>query len=472
MKRDFNAGNLVIGGIASGVVRDIDATFAPRLARHAEMLGNDVQYTFGDRTYSVSANVALTNVSGDPREILLRQESSARYFQRPDRGAGSNGILSNRLDSTATSMRGVGAYARISKDAGDVFGELQVSTRSPGYETNDYAFQQRADYTSFIGNVGRVWTKPTSWYRNIAALAGGQLQSNYEGDRTWAQLHQYVSETTNAFWNLSLFHIYRARAMDDRQLRGGPVVAVPSNHYVSANVNTDSRHAWVGGANVSYFWNALGGASPSISLNANYRPAPNLTLSFGPSWSRTRGGQQFVQSIVDETATAFYGTRYVLADLDQRTLGLDTRVSMTFSPTMTLELYVQPFFAAGRYARFEEYASPRTTRLSVYGRDRGTIAAVRDTTDAVVAYTIDPDGVGAAKAFLIANPDFTQQSLRGNAVFRWEYRPGSVLYVAWTQSRSGEQAFGDLDFQRDRTALLAARPDNVLLVKASWWLPR
>jgi hypothetical protein len=62
--------------------------------------------------------------------------------------------------------------------------------------------------------------------------------------------------------------------------------------------------------------------------------------------------------------------------------------------------------------------------------------------------------------------------LRGNAVFRWEYRPGSVLYFAWTQERDGDSAFGDLDFPRDRIALLAARPHNVFLVKASWWLPR
>jgi hypothetical protein len=90
----------------------------------------------------------------------------------------------------------------------------------------------------------------------------------------------------------------------------------------------------------------------------------------------------------------------------------------------------------------------------------------------VTQYTIDPDGAGNAKAFTIDNPNFSQQSLRGNAVFRWEYRPGSVLYVAWTQSRFADAAFGDLDLGRDRTALMAARPDNIFLVKASWWLAR
>lgn len=470
VKRDFDAGNLVIGSMVSGVVRDIDSTFAPRLARHAELVGADMQYMFGQRAYSLRASVAATSVSGDAREILLREESSARYFQRPDRGEGSSGLLSNRYDSSATSMRGLGAYLRLAKDAGDWIGEVSLNTRTPGYETNDYAFQQRADYIWYNTNIARIWNKPRRWYRNVAVLVGGQAQNNFEGDRTWAQIHDYASTTTPSFWNISAFHIYRASTMDDRLLRGGPIVATPSSHFFAADVSTDSRHAWVGSFNATYFQDARGGVSPSVSLSADYRPASNVSLSFGPSWGRSHGSPQYVESVNDPTATSFYGTRYVMADLDQRTLGLDTRVSVTFTPTMTLELYVQPFFAAGRYSRFEEFSSPRSSVLRVYGRDAGTSAGVRDSTGRVASYAIDPDGNGPAAQFTVDNPDFTQQSLRGNAVFRWEYRPGSVLYVAWTQSRSGSQTFGDLDFSRDRTALLAERPDNVFLVKASWWM--
>jgi hypothetical protein len=145
---------------------------------------------------------------------------------------------------------------------------------------------------------------------------------------------------------------------------------------------------------------------------------------------------------------------------------------VTFSPTMTLELYVQPFFAAARYYDFAEYAAPRTNDIVIYGRGRGTISAATGAGGIVTQYTVDPDGAGPAAPFTIANPDLSEQSLRGNAVFRWEYRPGSVLYAAWTQSRLGDSAFGDLSFPRDRIALLAARPDNIFLVKISWWLPR
>jgi len=162
----------------------------------------------------------------------------------------------------------------------------------------------------------------------------------------------------------------------------------------------------------------------------------------------------------------------VISSLKQRTLGLDTRLNVTFSPTMSLELYMQPFFAAAHFYDYKEYVAPRTDVTATYGKDRGTITATRDTTGMISFYTIDPDGAGPAGQIIIPNRDFSEQSLRGNAVFRWEYRPGSVLYVAWTQSRLADSGFGDLQFDRDRSALFAARPANIFLVKASWWLPR
>ena len=473
LKHDYFNGNLVVGGILSGVARNIDTTFAPRLARHAEMTGGDMVSTWHDHQYSFRANAALTNVTGDPRDILLRQESSARYFQRPDRGTGSRGLLSNQLDSSATSLRGAGAYARLAKEAGDWLWETAINTRTPGFESNDYAFQQRADYIWYNANVARQWTKPTSWYRQTLIIVGGQDQRNFEGDHTGLQLQQYWQETTPQFWNISSFHLYRAAAIDDRALRGGPAIETPANHYVSLNVSTDSRHRWVGSGNIGYYWDTQHGVGPSVGFEADYRPAPNMVISFAPGWSRSRNTPQYVTSVTDVAAASFFGTRYVMSHIDQRTLNLDTRLNITFSPTMTLELYAQPFFAAGRYLDFAEYASPRSQQLLVYGRDRGTVGMTRDAkTGLTSSYTIDPDGAGPAQAFTFDNPNFSQQSLRGNAVFRWEYRPGSVLYVAWTHSRFDQSPFGNLEFTRDREALFAAPPDNIFLVKASWWLTR
>jgi hypothetical protein len=156
--------------------------------------------------------------------------------------------------------------------------------------------------------------------------------------------------------------------------------------------------------------------------------------------------------------------------LDQRTLSMDTRLNATFTPTLTLELFAQPFLASGRYTALKEYAAPRVGSVLLYGTDIGTLDEVRNAAGHLVSYHIDPDGSGPAPAFDVDNPDFNVRSLRGTAVLRWEYRPGSTVFFVWTQERSGSADFGDFALGRDGGALFRDRPTNVFQVKASYWL--
>ena len=472
VKKDFMRGNLVIGGIATSVARQMDTVFAPSLTSHAEFYGGDLRYTWGNQAYSLVANTGLSTIEGDSAVMLARQRSSARYFQRPDRGSGSDGFLSNRLDAGATQMIGAAGYARVAKESGKWLWETAVNVRTPGFENNDLAFLQRADYVWYNANIFRQWQTPTRWYRNFSVIVGGQQQNNFEGDRTDRQAQVFAATTTPQFWNISNFYIWRPALLDDRLLRGGPVAKRPGIGYYELDVSTDSRRALVFNVSSNYSWSNDGASSASLGTTANYRPTSNVTVSFGPSWNGGTTRLQYLTAVDDATAIKFFGRRYVLADLKQTQLALDTRLNVTFTPRMTLELYAQPFFASGHFDKFKEFLAPRQTAYNIYGEQAGTVAAARDTAGAIARYTIDPDGAGAAQSFSFANPDFSQQSLRGNAVFRWEYHPGSVLYFAWTHSRFRQDGLGALDFDHDRDALYAAHPDNIFLVKASWWIPR
>ena len=472
VKKDFNQGQLVIGAIGTSVYRKMDSTFTPRLTDHSEFVGGDMRYTFGNRVYSLTASSGLSTIHGDPRAILSRQLNSAHYFQRPDRGAGSDGLFSNRLDSNATSMVGAGVYARLAKEAGNWLWESAMNVRTPGFENNDIAFLTRSDYVWYNANIFRNWQKPTKWYRNANLIFGGQQQSNFEGNLTDRELHLFASTTTPEFWNINSFYIWHPALLDDRLLRGGPMVERPRTTFNALNINTDSRKSVVMSSSNSYSRNTQGGWGVTFSNTVNYRPSSNMTISFGPSWNDSQSLLQYLTAVSDVQATNFYGRRYLLAGLRQKQLALDTRLNITFSPRMTLELYAQPFFASGHYAKFKEFSAPRQGHFNIFGTDVGTIAKFVDTTGTVTQYTIDPDGAGPANAFSFLNPDYTQRSLRGNAVFRWEYRPGSVLFFAWTHSRLSQGTEGNLDFSRERSALGAAHPDNIFLVKASWWLPR
>src|SRR5262249_54845309 len=152
-------------------------------------------------------------------------------------------------------------------------------------------------YAMGIANLGRTWTKPGSWYRNITTILGGQRQINYHGDVTQQQVHAYFSEQTPQFWNISTFYIARPSVIDDKGLRGGPAIRVPTYQFAELDMSTDSRAKLIGDWGGSRGWNTRGGSDLNVYADARYRPAPNLSLSFGPSFYSGRTYAQYVTSV-------------------------------------------------------------------------------------------------------------------------------------------------------------------------------
>ena len=470
LKHDLRGGDLVVGGAFASVYRSFeDPALADLMSRRAEVGGVDAHLWWGERTYNLMAKFAASQVTGEAAAMRRLQKSSARYFHRPDRDGSVGGFFSDGYDPDATSLRGYGAYVRLAKDAGDWQWEASTNLRSPGFETNDIAFLNSADYVWTNGNVRRQFTRPTRFYRRLSLIAGGQQQVNYDGDLTDRQVHGYIGGQLANYWNASAFYIRRMEALDDRLTRGGPVVGKPAINFAAVNLSTDSRRALVLGTYPEFTWRADGTRGYSLNLDVTYRPASNVSLSLGPSFQHFETGQQYVDAWDDETAAAFFGRRYLFADLEQRTLSMNTRLNATFSPTLSLEVFVQPLISSARYTRFKEFAAPRVTDMLVYGRDFGEIRAEGTGEDR--RYTVDPDGAaGPAEAFTFEDPDFNFRSLRGNVVLRWEYLPGSTLYLVWTQNRSHTAPIGDFDFGRDRAALFRAPADDVLVLKINYWL--
>jgi hypothetical protein len=204
------------------------------------------------------------------------------------------------------------------------------------------------------------------------------------------------------------------------------------------------------------------GIWPNIEL----RPSSRLHISLGPSYNRNHNLFQWVTSIEDETATITYGKRYIFATMDQHTISMSTRINWTFTPKLSFQLYMQPFFSVGEYKNLKELAKPRSYDFNIYGQNGSTIDFADET------YTIDPDGTGPADEFSISDPNFNFKSLRGTALIRWEYRPGSVLYLVWTQDRTDFQNPGNFRFGRDFGDLTSAKANNIFLLKMTyWWNP-
>ena len=462
---DYRDGNLVIGGIATSVARKLDDPALRNLLNsHAEALGADLVAQWDKKNYQLFMTGEMSNIAGSPAAILRAQRSSARYYQRPD-------SLHGRYDPTATAMRGLAGYVRLAKDGGAFNWEAQLNTRTPGFEVNDISYLSRADYIQGIANISYNWTVPTRWYRSVAFILGAQQQQTYDGIHNGDDEHFWVGGTTPQFWNINAWVMHIPAALDERALRGGPVVTAPSTNTVSTNVSTDSRRSVVFSTNPQFQHDDEGGFRSRINGSLRWKPLSNVSVSFGPNWTFSRGTQQYVTTLDDPASVAFYGKRYILSDIVRKEASLDTRVNVTFSPTSTLEIYAQPFVSSGAYSNYKEFLAPRTRGKRVYDATRKEIAPIMSG-DTVTGYRLYPHSTDTTSYF-IPNRDFNLRSLRGNAVYRWEYRPGSTLYVVWTQSREEFAPYlGSFDFTRDRDALFAAHPDNIFLVKVNYWLGR
>ncbi len=484
VKRDLGEGATTVGGMFTSSLRRLDSPLlADSLHQHAEALGGDFRTTWQAKNYSLMGSVALSNVSGSPASILLTEQSSAHYFQRPDRRNVGGGFFADRYDSTATSLRGYGAYLRLGKDNGNWLWEAATNIRSPGFEVNDLAYMQRADYFWYSANVAHTWTVPGSWYRNLFAIVGGQAQYNFDGDLTQLQEQAFFSGQFLNYWGFRAFVIHRPTTLDDQLTRGGPVVERNGYNDALIGFNSDPRRAVVLQANVEANV-ALDepGQEVTPQISVLIKPMPNLAITFGPTFDFTRSAQQYDTAVAATNLPEFYNTRYVFASITQTTVSLDTRVSVAFTPTLSLDVYAQPFLASGHYYAFKQFDHPRQLHKSVFGRDVGSIADLGNDT----GYCIDPAGTPGTVpscgspstntgAFIISNPDFTTRSLRGNAVLRWEYRRGATIYFVWQQTRSNDTLYGDasaVSFNRDQASLLSAPADNVFLIKVDYWIGR
>ena len=471
VRKELRQGATTIGVVATSTVRRLggDSVLTAQLRDNATVRRHRLEPCVAQ------SRVSLARDRGRVRRERLGQRhradaaSSTHYFQRPDRRVTTDGLFDTGYDTTATSLRGYGFYSRLAKESGTWQWEAQTNWRSPGFEINDLSYLDRTDYKWMSGNVARNWLNPGSWYRSQVMITGGQQQFNYDGKRTDAQQQFYYGLEFLNYWNLRSFYIHKNTTDDDRLTRGGPTVKNPGWNFGHFQVSTDPRQRAVFDVSIEGSRGNDGTASYGFSPGIALKPASNIFVELAPNYNWSQSMQQYIETINDPTATAFGGKRYLFGYVTTRQLSLETRVNWTLRPTVTLQLYAQPFLASGDYSSFNEFAAPRVVKQLQYGKDVGTIS--RDATTGT--YTLDPDGAsGPASSFTLGDPNFSDRSLRGTAVLRWEYRPGSTLFFVWTQQRSGESATGDLNFSRDYRSLFGDRPDNVFLIKATYWVGR
>lgn len=470
LRREFRIGQTAVGGMFTAVNRNLEegSDLSGFIHSAAYSGGMDLRHAWDDRNWQVQAQFSPSYVVGSTEALQETQTSSARYFQRPDADY-------LNVDPNATSLSGYLGRASIEKMGGRWTARLIGTAISPGYEINDMGFLTTVDRLQADLNMGYEETRPSRYFRRWSVRGGPDFSWNYAGQLVDGETNVFGNGQFANYWGFGGRLAYNPPKFNDRLTRGGPLARDPAGYSGSLNISSDSRHPVSGRAGINIGWDEAGAWRRSGNIQLTMRPNSMVQVEIGPDLSRSHVAAQYVTSVSDPLASNTYGSRYVFAELDQTTLGIDTRVNVTFTPDLSFELYAQPFISSGDYGNLMELAAPRTFDFHEYGADIGTIAEGSDG-----YFTVDPDGSGAANSFRVSNRDFNLRSLRGNAVFRWEWNPGSTLFVVWQQNRIGRESVldpsspfvrvGNFDFGRDVRELAGLTADNVLLIKFSYWL--
>jgi hypothetical protein len=336
---------------------------------------------------------------------------------------------------------------------------------SPGFEVNDLGYSTNADRMG--GHAALVLLKPTpdGFSRSRMAFFAKWNVWNFAGDSVGDGYFGSFRATLRNYWSFDVTAHAGRWVYSDRLTRGGPMMQSPGFAIVSAEVEGDERKPIVWSVDGNYKTQPDGSWSAEGEVSLKLKPLPSLSIEVGPKYTRQLTAAQYVRTVTDPAVVAMYGKRYVFGAIDQTELAMDTRVNLILSPRMSLQMYLQPLLSVGRYSGFKEAAQPRTYDFLRYGEAGSTITFDPD----AGAYLVQP---ATGSPFVIPNPDFNFTSLRVNTVFRWEFKPGSTLYVVWTQQREDETTTGRFAFNPDISRMMRAPGDNVFMVKMSYWFGR
>jgi hypothetical protein len=249
-------------------------------------------------------------------------------------------------------------------------------------------------------------------------------------------------------------------------------MGTPLGWLVSSSLRNSAGAKTAWNVSTSGRGNEFGDRSFAISGSVSARPSPSLQFSFAPQYLNEGGtnailngpiGPQLLQTINGNGNPNTYNNRYMFGVVDRTTLSAQFRVSYTFKPDVTLDVYAEPFAASGRYTEVGELEASRSRDLRIYGTDGTTVMRRPD------GSYIFTDG---SATFTLANPEFNNRSFRSNVVLKWEWREGSTLYVVWQQNRGSSDPQGEHVGFGDLFGSLKAPGDNIFAIKTTFWISR
>lgn len=430
IEQDLDSGNMIVGAMLTATNRKIDEHQFRVLADEAYTGGANFSKYWKDKSYYVTARAFYSHSGGSAEAIARLQQSSARYYQRPD-------AHHVELDTTRTSLDGYGASVNGGKVSGHFNFMYFSSLSSPGLELNDVGFKPTSDFV-----MNGFWMAYRDW-RPKGIMNEYQINGdifaihNFSGERLGTGIEQNGYIIFKNYYELSEGFNYQFNQLSTTLLRGGPAIKLPADFNYWVELSSDSRKKFQAEINFSGNIGAENSADGiEYGLHLTYKPNNRLSVSVNPEYSIFTDRQQFVRMTQEPAPT------YVLSTICKHAASMSVRINYGITPDMSLQWYALPYLFSGDYSDFKTVVNPRADRFE--------------------------DRFRRMEQYPYDNPDFHFLQFRSNLVYRWEYRPGSVLYLVWSQGRTVHDVGGSFRFGDYFGDLFHSVPQNDFLLKVSY----
>jgi len=455
LQKDLNKGNTIIGGMITSTNRFINEESLNFLNDNAYTGGLDFRQYFKDKKYYISTSWIGSRIQGSTEAITSQQESSRRYFQRPD----ADYMI---YDTSRTSLSGYGGNFLFTKQVSKGFSFMaNVTWRSPGLELNDMGYMRRGNSIFQYIWAGYNITEPVSVFRRISISGNQWAGFDFGGTNTFDGGNVNVWTQFKNLWSVGFNLSAEFNNTDNNALRGGPALKSPGNYnyFVSFGTNPTKKLRVFG-----YFWSNEGFEDSyngyGIDGNLIYHPFNFITISLNPSFNYWNTDLQYL------TTESFEGEdRYLFGEIEQKTFSLTSRIDINITPDFTIQYYGAPFISAAIFSDYKKITDPKAdeylNRFSIFNDSEIDYLSNDE------LYGINENGQGDYD-YYFDKPDFNYQQFRSNLVLRWEYKPGSLLFLVWSQDKTDSFSDGSFNFGDDIKSMFKITSNDTFLVKFSY----
>ncbi len=456
--QDINEGNTIVGGMITSTYRNITQNHLNFLPTSATTGGVDFQQYWNKRGYNIKMVNYYSRIEGSTEAISIAQQSQARLYQRPDADYVT-------LDTTRTSLSGYGGNFQFWKTSGRFNFLAAMVWKSPGLELNDIGFLRRSDELFQLFWMGYHFYEPFSIFRNLNLSVNQFRAWDFGGNLALGGVEGGFHATFKNFWrgryNISLTGPKRINSF----LRGGPSMLLPGDIGMGMGFSTDERKKLVIEPGFRFgkgFEDSQ--SSSNYSLEMVYHPINSFNISLEPELSLNSGTLQYVSYYegVDDN-------RYIFSSIDQSVLSLSIRMNLTLRPDLTIQFWGQPFVATGNYFDYKYITNPNA---EVYSDRYHLFSDTEINFDSDQNNFVITEENTGFEQYTFGSMDFKVKEFLSNLVIRWEYQPGSIVYLVWSQSRDHYDTYNAFQFSGDMRELWNIEPTNYFLIKLSYRIGR